>query len=401
MTLNKIVITRFTPPGCTREAVVSAMLEDGKLAEVYLDDPIKRSVLNNIYIGKVQNIVKNINAAFIEFEKGCVGYYPLEELPTAIFTKKQGKKPLVIGDELLVQVAKEPIKTKAAVLTTNLSFTGKCFVLTTGRKGIGMSSKLSGEGKTQLKQLVNTNRSGKYGVIVRTNAQEAPEDVLLSELKLLEQKMDDMLGKAQYHTAFSLIHGARADYTRLLANAYADQKDEIVTDDEALYEEIKGYLEQYQPEDAAKLVLYEDKLLPLYKLYNMEKQLEDVRKTRIWLKSGAYLIMEQTEAFCVIDVNTGKCEGGKKKQDTFLKINLEAAKECARQIRLRNLSGIILVDFINMAGPKDDHALMEQFACMVNRDRIKTTVVDMTALGIVEVTRKKEHCSLREAMEKF
>lgn len=396
--MNKIIVTRLVPSGCREEMTVSAMLEDGRLAEVLFDVPSSHSILKNIYIGKVQNIVKNINAAFIEFEKGCVGYYPLEELDTAIFTVKNGNKPLAAGDELLVQVAKEPLKTKAPVLTTNLNFTGRAFVLTTGRKGIGMSGRLSAKDKSRLKELVEANCTGNYGIIVRTNAAQMDDDSLIQELRQMEQKTAELLERAKSRTVFSVIQKAPADYLTMISGAYASQKDEIVTDIPVLYDEIREYLCREQPEDCCRLVLYEDKLLPLYKLYNLEKQLENARKSHVWLKSGAYLVIEQTEAFTVIDVNTGKFEEKKHKQDTFLKINLEAARECARQLRLRNLSGIILIDFINMEHEADKEQLMEQFSGMVHQDRVKTAVVDMTRLGIVEVTRKKERCSLNEAL---
>ncbi len=415
------------PPGCNKEAIVSGIIEDDKLNEVYLEELENPSRLNQIYVGKVQNIVKNINAAFIEFEKDCVGYYPLEELPTAIFTKKQGKKPLVIGDELLVQVAKEPVKTKAAVLTTNLSFPGKYFVITTGKKGIGLSGKLTDKDKERWKVLVeeelkkyslekhNTEKAAlqepgvspmavkefSYGIIVRTNTRDASKEQLVEELHSMLKNVDETLKKAQYRTVFSRITEGNHEYLTLLRNAYIDQMEQILTDCPDIYENISKYLQEEQPHDSKKLTFYEDKLLPMKKLYNLELQLEHAQRKHIWLKSGAYLIIEQTEAFSVIDVNTGKFDGKKKKKDTFVKINLEAAKEAARQIRLRNLSGIILVDFINMTEEEDKQKLMKEFAEYVRPDRVKTMVVDMTVLGIVEVTRKKERSSLSEVLQHF
>lgn len=406
---SRILVTRMIPNRCSKEVIASVLLEHGKPAEIYLEDVEQQSLLKAIYVGKVQNIVKNINAAFIEFEKGQVGYYPLEELPTAVFTKKLGKQSLVIGDELLVQVVKEPMKTKTAVLTTNLNFAGKYFVLTTGRKEIGISGKIKGERKKWLKELVKTNmRSSKtYGVIVRTNAQEAAEEQLVLELNTLEQSVDRLLKTVSYRTAFSRITEADYEYIRLLKNvSFGPQSpdpplknsyvEEIVTDDLKLYHQMKTYLEEFQPQDIKRLRLYEDPMLPLKKLYNLELGLERALESRVWLKSGAYLVIEPTEAFTVIDVNTGKFDGRKQKSDTFLKINLEAALETARQMRLRNLSGIILIDFINMEKEEDNQRLLNEFRHYVKADRIQTQVVDMTELGIVEVTRKKERCSLAE-----
>lgn len=400
--LNKVVITKLIPPGGTKEAVFSGVVEEDKLTEVYLENPVDQSRLNNIYIGKVQNIVKNINAAFVEFQKDCVGYFPLEELEMAIFTKKQGKKSLVVGDEILVQVVKEAYKTKAAVLTSNLSFPGKYFVITTGKNNIGLSGKLSASDKKRLKELTeNVLGDCPYGVVVRTNAASAEEQQLREELQSMTEQVRDLLEKAMYRTVYTKLTEDNYDYLSLIKNAYPHQMEQIVTDDRDIYQKIKSYLEQFQPQDQEKLVFYEDDLLPLKKLYNLELQLEHALRERVWLRSGAYLVIEQTEAFGVIDVNTGKFDGRKQKADTFLKINLEAAKEAARQIRLRNLSGIILIDFINMKNEEDNKELMEQLAHFVKADRVKTHVVDMTALGIVEVTRKKERCCLSESVCHF
>ena len=164
-----------------------------------------------------------------------------------------------------------------------------------------------------------------------------------------------------------------------------------------MYEEIKEFLEEHQPEDLEKLRLYSDKLLPLYKLYSIEKHVENALKERVWMKSGAYLVIQPTEALTVIDVNTGKCIDKKRDDRAYLKINIEAAKEAARQIRLRNLSGIILIDFINLSSKELMDELMEYFGKELRRDPIATTLVDITKLQLVEVTRKKIRKPFHEA----
>jgi len=166
-----------------------------------------------------------------------------------------------------------------------------------------------------------------------------------------------------------------------------------------LYEALADYLKEYQPWDLQKLRLYEDHLLPMPKLYNLEKALEEALRERVWLKSGAYLVIQPTEALTVIDVNTGKFEASKKKQQTFRKINQEAAREIARQLRLRNLSGIIVADFIDMENPDDKYALIETLRQELKKDPVKTVLVDMTPLGLVEITRKKVRKTLQEQLE--
>ena len=161
---------------------------------------------------------------------------------------------------------------------------------------------------------------------------------------------------------------------------------------------MKAYLEEQQPSDADKLRFYEDKLLPLAKLYSLEKHLEDALSQRVWLKSGGYLIIQPTEALTVIDVNTGKYDGKKRQEETFLKINMEAAKEIGRQLRVRNLSGIIVIDFISMEDKEKKQELIEYFKEVIRQDPVRTTFVDMTGLDLVEITRKKQHRPLHEQL---
>ena len=197
-----------------------------------------------------------------------------------------------------------------------------------------------------------------------------------------------------------MVYKTPSAYLCDIRDGYANALTEIVTDDQTIYAQIKEYLETYQEEDLDKLRLYEDHQITLSALYNIEKRLDEATREHVWLKSGAYLIIQHTEAFNVIDVNTGKAIAGKKKaQETFLKINLEAAREAARQIRLRNLSGIIIIDFIDLLDKKDQEILMRELADLFRKDPVKTTVVDITALNLVEITRKKVRKPLHEQLK--
>ena len=181
-----------------------------------------------------------------------------------------------------------------------------------------------------------------------------------------------------------------------MRDAYEGRLSSIVTDDRGLYDQLKAYLKEEQPEDLEKLEFYDDSLLPLYKLYSLETVLDRALGKRVWLKSGGYLVIEPTEAMTVIDVNTGKYEGRKKMADTIRKINNEAAFTIAAQLRLRNLSGIIMVDFIDMEQEEDKKALLDCLKQAVSTDPVRTVVVDMTPLGLVELTRKKVRKPLYE-----
>ena len=202
--------------------------------------------------------------------------------------------------------------------------------------------------------------------------------------------------QASTRICYSCLIGAPKEYLSELKNIYQEGLTDIIIEDKTIYIEAKAYIEKEQPEDADKLRLYEDKLLPLHKLYGIESQLTNALKERVWLKSGAYLVIQPTEALTVIDVNTGKCISKKKDDEAYLKINLEAAKEAARQIRLRNLSGIILVDFINLSKEEYMDELLRVFRQELQKDPIATSLVDVTKLQLVEVTRKKVRKPLHE-----
>ncbi len=365
-------------------------MENGRAAELHCDEEQRNSLLGNIYIGKVKNIVKNIRAAFIEIENGIQCYYSLSDNKDPIYIKKGSSKDMQAGDELLVQVCRENLKSKPPAVSSNLNFTGNYLVLTTGNKSTGMSSKLTQEEKKRLKEYLSPYLDSRFGFIVRTNAREVDQETFVAEARLLKELYETVMQKAKFRTCFSILHRNNpTTWLSTLRDIYKENLSQILTDDETLYEKIKEYLHQYQREDEEKLTFYQDDLLPLMKLYSLESAVENALKERVWMKSGAYLVIQPTEALTVIDVNTGKYDGHKKQQDTFLKINLEAAREIAVQIRLRNLSGIIVIDFINMESGEYRRQLMEEFDRILKKDPVKTTLVDMTALSLVEVTRKK------------
>lgn len=392
---RKLIITNWN------DHVLTSVLENGEIVEFHCskEDEKNEAVLGNIYVGKVKNIVPNIGAAFIEIAKGVECYYAVAENKNPIFTQKIGKKPLCIGDELLVQVSKEAVKTKVPTVSSNLNFTGKYAVLTTGDTRIGISSKLPKDSREYFQNLASAYQSDAYGFIIRTNAKEVSAEVVKMELQQLIQEYENLVHVANTRVCYSSLKKAPKQYLSELKNIYQDGLTEILIEDSALYDEVAQYLHQHQPEDLKKLRRYEDRLLSLNKLYNVEKKLENALKEKVWLKSGAYLVIQPTEALTVIDVNTGKCIGKKQDERTYLKINMEAAKEAAKQIRLRNLSGIILVDFINLDNKELMKELTDAFQRELRKDPISTTLVDITKLQLVEVTRKKVRKPLKEAIQ--
>lgn len=392
MTLNNTRIITYIREG----VLADALFEDGTLRELSLIPNGKKSILGNIYVGKVKNIVKNIQAAFVEIEDGILCYLPLEDVVRPICVRSGKGAKLKEGDEILVQVSREAVKTKAPSVTTNLSLTGKYLVLTTGNRTVGYSSKLRPEEKERLRGLIQDFDLPDAGLIVRTNGARAEEAALRAEYERLLEQYHFLTEQAIHRTSHSCVLKSRPAYLTSILGNRSDLLKKIVTDDRTLYEEIRDFMKEEMPEDMEKLRFYEDRQLPLKALYRLEKGLTEALSERVWLKSGAYLIIEPTEALTVIDVNTGKYTGGKNKEETIRKIDWEAAAEIARQMRLRNLSGIILVDFVDMSEKGADLELLEYMKEQLKADPLKAAAVDMTSLGLMELTRKKQKKSLRE-----
>ena len=375
------------------------MLTDHDRELEFLYETTGEPVVGDIIIARVKDVVKNINAAFVEIAPGVTCYLPLEDAlkPVYINCIHKNHRQLVQGDEILVQIIKNRIKTKDAVVTTNLSFTGKYVVLTTGNKKLGVSMKLDDERRHQLKQAMKDAVPEDIGVVIRTNAVNASILEIQNELHDMVERKNQIIEHAKHRTCFSVMQHAPEKYIQLLRDLKSDRIEKIITDDQMIFDSIQEYLSvDTKFTSKLPLICYQDSMQPLYKAYSIEARLENAMSKRVWLKSGGYLIIEPTEALTVVDVNTGKYAGKKNSQDTFMKINTEAAEEIAHQLRLRNISGIIIVDFINMESKDHQMALMTNLGNLVKNDRIKTDVLDMTRLHLVEMTRKKVDRSIYE-----
>ena len=391
--MSKLIVTRLPIRGCP--CLICAAVEDNRIMELRLEAEGEKRLLNNIYVGQVEKVAANIRAAFVRFGVGkeMTGYLSLDQAEQAIYTSgRQGGSVLRPGDELLVQVFREPMKGKLPALTTNLNFAGKYLALTAGDHKLGLSAKLSKDEKSLLNKWLEderTDSSRSYGLVIRTNAAEATKEEFFRELAYLKEQYRRIAIDGRHRTCFTLLYEAEPFYLAAVRDAYSKDLEEIVTDLPEVSEKIAAYLKDFRPEEAQKLRLYKDSLLPLHKLYRLETALEEVQREKIWLDSGGFLVIQQTEAFVSIDVNSGKYTGTKKAEETYRKINLEAAEEIARQVRLRNLSGIILIDFINMENPDHSDELFHVLQKYLRRDPVKAKAIDITPLHILEMTRKK------------
>lgn len=406
--LSKLIITEMKLGETPCYVCVSE--EEGQIMELRLEPCGKKSTLGNIYVGQVENLAANIGAAFVQTAPGVRCYFPLTEANRCIYTTpgKKADAPLKPGDELLVQVSREAMKGKLPALSANLNFTGKYLVLTTGNKKFGLSNKLSPEDRKRLSKWLEEEAAcpdKEYGIVVRTNAAEAAKEEIERELEYLKKQYVKAAVNGRSRTCFSCVYETEPFYISAVRDANIRNLEEILTDLPEIHDRIKNYLEENSPQESEKLHFYQDKLLPLYKLHRIETAIDTIQKEKVWLNSGGFLVIQQTEAFVSIDVNSGKFTGKKKAEETYRKINLEAAKEIARQLRLRNLSGIILIDFINMENPDHQEELFHVLSNHLKKDPVKSRAVDITPLNILEMTRKKVRRpvieDLREIQENF
>lgn len=359
--------------------------------------------IGDIFVAKVKNIAKQLNAAFIDYAPGKRGYLPISDGYIPLLTNRRYDGRILAGDDIIVQLEKEAVRTKEPVFTTNLSMAGKYSVVSYGNTYKGVSKKCSKQEREQLRAAIPQDID--YGVVIRTNAagllecacQEALQPVT-NEIRYLSDKMSALIRDGVHRTCYSRIWSAAQPYLTRMRDA-GTAFERIVTDDAQIYDELTDFMTIYMPEQLDGIFMYQDETYPLYKLYRVETQLDELLSKKVWLKSGAYLVIEKTEAMYVIDVNSGKNITPKDNAAYICQINLEAADEIMRQIRLRNLTGMILVDFINMEDPGKDDSLLRELRILAKKDPIQTTVVDMTALGLVEITRKKTTRSLAEQLK--
>lgn len=392
---NTLLITKLTWKN--RRYLATAFYRQKQLLEVSLESLDGQNILGNIYVGRVKDIVKNLNAAFIEIAPGIPCYYDLDDLNNPLYVKKINSPRMVQGDEVVVQVIRESSGSKPPRVSTDLNFSGKYLALTSGKRSLGISKKLDAETKKRLKASIDFTKESDFGLIIRTNAAHASAEEIAEEYHKLKQEYLTLKQNARHRTTFSCLKKELPEYLHIIQGVKEDQLDDIVTDDRQIYEQVRQYLSQF-PQQNYMLRFYEDPLLSLSKLYSLEARIESALRERVWLKSGGYLVIQPTEALTVIDVNSGKSIAKKKVQEHYLKINLEAAEEIALQLRLRNLSGIIIVDFIDMKSEENNELLLRTLRTCVRADSVPVQIVDMTKLHLVEITRKKIKKSLAEQL---
>lgn len=398
-TLSKRIIITKAPlkEGWGQKFFLAAAFDEKRMTQIQVEAVSKSSILGNIYIGRVENIATNIQAAFVNIAKGVSCFLPLEEAKNAVFTKKNGKKDLCIGDELLVEVTREKQKNKPASVSANLNFSGKYLILTTGNHLLGISKKLHATERERLQALLKDQITDTFGIVVRTAAKDASDEEILKELEMLTKQCHACLQGAMHRTAFTRLREAPPFYLQFLKNRNLTEVQKITTDIPSVHEVLLQHLQDTK--EAEKLHLYTDTQVSLFALYSLTHELERALHRQVWLPSGAYLVIDPTEALTVIDVNSGKNIKKKSREELVFSVNVEAAHEIARQLILRNISGICIIDFIDMKEKEHREELMHILRMDLKKDKVPATLVDITRLGLVELTRKKVQKSLKEQLQ--
>lgn len=387
---KEVVITNYK----NQYLVVS--MDNGKAVEMFLKAPDALEI-GDIFIGKVKNIVNNIQAAFVEIQPGVIGYYSLKSNPHHLFSSLSNGK-LKNGDEILVQVERGNIKSKAPVLTSKIQLTGKHLVFLGNQKFIGISKKINDvRRRDALKEMGKRLTAGTdNGVIFRTGSADKDDAQLQEEYQSLSVDYKNIMSIYRSRTCFSKILASPRNWLNYV-HAVSEPSLRVLTDIPEVYQEISN---QYTGAAEKPLCeLYTDISYPLIKLKSLETQISRALSKNVWLKSGASLVIETTEALTSIDVNTSKTEIHKNNEETFLQINMEAAGEICRQLRLRNLSGIIIIDFINLSSKEAEEKLMSELRKLSREDSVQLNLIDMTPLGLVEMTRKRTYRPLYEQMK--
>lgn len=359
---------------------VATLIEDYKIVERYI---IKNqdNIEGNIYSGIIKNIVPGIKAAFIDIGKEKNAFIHFEDL-------NKINEEIKLNKKILVQVQKNPIKQKGAKLTANIKLTGRQIVLMPKTNFITISRKIEDEDQKQrLKEIVEKHIPNGFGAIIRTSCISATEEEICDDIQRLLNRWNKIQKKMlENESNLPCLIEENNDIIKSLILGTANSKmNRIITNNEVVNKEIKDFLKEYSLDNNVKVELEKD----VFEKYTMQKELQDLENNKVWLRCGGYIVIDKTEALTAIDVNSGKCVGKDNLEDTILRVNTEAAKEIAKQLRLRDIGGIIIIDFIDMQEAISKTKLLECFVEETKKDRAKVQVEGFSKLNLLELTRKQ------------
>lgn len=372
-----------------------ALLDNGKLVQFYTENPRDKSLVGNIYLALVENVIPSMNAAFVQLGKGIKGYLPLKTVQINPFIGQDGENngPVKIkqGDKVIVQVIKDQTALKEYTVTGNIEFSGKGLVYMPYGKYVAVSKKLGDEERKFWKTWGFKNKSNTEGLLVRTFADTAGTNVLEKELEKLRQQYADVLQKAKREKAPALVLERDPFFEKIVALLEEESLDEVHCDSRSLLRNLEKVI------DKTKIsIQYFQGNENIFSNFHLDKSVHELHKKIVWLDNGANLVIEEAEAFTIIDVNSGKFTGSLEKNAATMEINRLASVEIARQLRLRNISGIVLIDFINMNHDKNREEIVKLMEREFANAEPRTTIHGFTTLGLMELSRKKTTPSVKQ-----
>lgn len=365
---SSVIITSY------KDKIISFLDQNNKIQKLSIET--NASLIGNIYLARVSHVVKNLNACFVSINKDTLAFLSFNDVLDGL--------RIIEGMDLLVQIVKDSAKGKEAVVTMKLSLQGKYSIVELSKQCINVSKKITGEKRAYFKESLND--ISEYGVIIRTNANYIDDiSIIEQEVKDLSSKLSAIIADSKTRTCYSLMHQHQTDFEVFINGLPDNSYDRILTDLPSVKEKLPN------------VIFYEDDY-PLLKLYSVETKIDELLSKQIWLKNGGNIVIEYTEAMTVIDVNTAKNMSNKSKEEAILETNIEAAKEILRQVRLRNLSGIIIIDFINLNTDISKQNLVDVIKQECLRDSVRCEFVEITKLGLVELVRKKTKAPIYEIL---
>lgn len=384
---------------CTRNVTQSSLLEDGVLTEFSVERSEGTSLVGNIYLGRVVNVLPGMQAAFVDIGLPKNAFLYVDDVLHPHLDRQPKTKPSIAellkpGDRRIVQIMKEPLGGKGARITTHYSLPGRCLVYMPHADYVGVSKKIEQEQeRARLKGLAEELRDAGEGLILRTNAEGESRDSLARDLEGLRNVWRHISERGAVAEAPAELHRDFGLVQRTVRDVFKPEMEALIVDDERAYRDARAYLRQAAPHLEHRVKLHAE-ATPLYEHFGIKSQIDRAFQRRVALQSGGYLVIDHTEALTVVDVNTGKYTGAIDLEETVFQTNLEAAAEIARLLRLRDIGGIVIVDFIDMADDEHRRRVVERIEETMRQDRTKCQVVGWTRLGLLEITRKKTRADL-------
>jgi ribonuclease G len=410
-----------------RYEVRIALVENGNLTEFHLQRPTEKGLMGNIYLGRVVRVLPGMQAAFVDIGLERTGFLYVDDIyvPSSQANRTGTTDPgpdgnslptagdrhdrpaghgfriedlLSEGEEIMVQISKDPIGTKGARLTCQITLPGRNLVFIPQTDHIGISRKIEDEEtRISLRSLIDTLRPDDVGFIVRTVAENAPQDDIEADMEFLMLLWDEIRGRAATAKVPSLIYEDLDITLRSVRDLFTSDVDYLIIDNEKSYDALMNFVNTFTPKLKNKISLYRGEL-PLFEAYGIDVEISKALEKKVWLRSGGYLIIENTEALTVIDVNTGRFVGKNDLNETIFKTNMEAAKEIAYQLRLRDIGGIIIIDFIDMDDELHRDELFNTFKEAVKKDKSRINILKLSEFGLVQMTRKRHSENLNQMM---